>query len=1233
MRMRRVSTPSYVVLLMIMLLIFSMTLSRISINESNSENIENPPSDNGTGETIPDGMEDRGMTKEFPHWKDTPVTRDPSPVPYEKLPLISENGGSIKYLYSSDDLLEGAGFPLESRRNDPPLVDLYVEETLSLLPLVSDSISQYVTDKTILGDYIMDVYAVSGVGAQDFRDNLITSHENGMTGAILLGDLPEMIFEMDDSFGSYDSFPCDLYFMDLDGVWMDNNSNNKMDYHGGDLEADIWISRIKPSVITTELENNLAIDYFGKVHDYFTGELSYNHSALLYIDDDWAAWGDLYAWNISSLYPNAELVDEHADTNGADYIDNRVTEGYEFIQVHVHSSPTLHYFDQGGTVSAAQVRNAPPRSLFMNLFCCSGSDYDAANNFGATYLFFGDGLATIGSTKTGSMLNFGDFYIPMANGRSIGEAFLDWSQKTMERSRAWHYGMSLQGDGLLSPGYEVDMSPPTFSNNMDEPIRINMSSDMNISMDMDVSTPNGFPLDRAEYRINGGQWIEIFNEDCKEYRIETNLSKNEFSEGNNTVEIRAYTIFQAEGYYNLTFLKDTLPPSDILISVDGGKDYVNEREVTLLPEAWDVSGIEYLSVSSDSENWSPWEVFAPPHTHLLEDRDGVHEIFIRLADSYFNIGSAHQQVELDRTPPRDCNITINDGNPFTSTREINITISAGEDLANLTGMSVSTTGQWIPDWMQFEEESNFQLQDEEGPHQIFLKVMDRANNTSPTLSSIITYDPGSPFGLRIIANNGKAITNRTNVTLELEARDNTSGVERMRFSFDGIRWGHWEDFNRTVLFALPEGDGVKKIFFQAMDRAGNAYTRTDANTTIILDTIPPASEAIAVYAENGLNGWYTSKPNIDIDHSGVNAYYRWGSEGDFLEFLEYLIPPEGINVLYYYSVDEAGNREWTNERTFRVDSSAPAASVTDISEGKKNNRGWYACPVILDFSTDMSGPSAEAIRLETSTDFELNDTRLTIDIDGIHNITYWAEDEAGNIGPKRSVLIKIDRKAPDLYVQSSIDEKKLILDYQGTDELGSVTYRINPGDGSESLITRDRHWEHEYEPGSYNILIECTDESGLVTREYVNISMENDLLGILFTEGKVTVGGYIAAGVIIFALLVVVLVVRRKKRKSEFVLDSDPSEDEKEIAIAGSEEKILKEKEGGPVLSDVDLREDNAEPEDTLEENEYENWDEWLEFEDDEVEGKVDTKFEEDRIEHQADTEYDDVELDWFDDE
>jgi hypothetical protein len=65
-----------------------------------------------------------------------------------------------------------------------------------------------------------------------------------------------------------------------------------------------------------------------------------------------------------------------------------------------------------------------------------------------------NGLAAIGSTKTGSMLFFENFYGPMATGKTIGEAFVDWWDAlgtTHDREeRRWHYGMVMLGDPTLN---------------------------------------------------------------------------------------------------------------------------------------------------------------------------------------------------------------------------------------------------------------------------------------------------------------------------------------------------------------------------------------------------------------------------------------------------------------------------------------------------------------------------------------------------------------------------------------------------------------------------------------------------------------------------------------------------------------------------------------------------------------------------------------------------------------
>ncbi len=1063
------------------------------------------------------------------HWSNTPVTRDPWQLEYLETSPVSASGGSVDFLYSSNDLSVKPGVRYRAGRTDPSLVDLYVESDLYLLPMVNETISQYVYDKTVLGDYQIDVYSVSSISPSDFREQLHWSYINGTTGAVLLGDLPEVIFEMNDSFGGYESFPCDLYFMDVDGEWADNDSNGKMDYHGGELEADIWISRIKPSMIPTELESTLTVDYFGRVHSYFMGDLRVNHTALLYIDDDWAPWGDLYAWNISALYPEPVLVNNIADTNGGDYIDNRVTAGYEFIQVHVHSSPTVHYFAQGGNVHASQVRVAQPQSLFMNLFCCSGSDYDAVANFGATYMFFGRGLATIGSTKTGSMLNFGDFYTPLANHRSMGEAFLDWSKTTMERSREWHYGMSLQGDGLLSPKYDSIMYPPEFTDRNNGTLRVNGSTPENILIDIDITTQKGSVLDTAEYRINNGPWIGLFSEDCFDFTNDWNISKNSLSEGNNTITVRAETIFNVGTNYNLTIMKDTLAPANIVMKVEDGTGYVNERDVILGVNAWDVSGLDMMSTSTDGINWAPWVKYAPTMPFRLPDSEGIHDIHLRISDTFFNIEYTRIQVELDRVLPKGCNISINNGNPFTSSRNVTLTISTLENMSNLTLMSVSMLDYWLPDWIPLKEEITYELEGEEGIFQIFMKVRDRANNTSPVLSSTITYDPTPPMPVKIVANNGVLLTNDTTVHLELKAHDNTSGIDKMRFGFDGLEWNPWVNYSKDTELILPEVDGEINIYFQVLDGAGNVYDRNDVYTTLILDTTPPISDVIPSNPPDGSNGWYVTIPNIEIEHNGIAAYYRL-DDNNFIFYEGPITLKEGESVLNYYSVDMAGNSEKINKKTFKVDTIPPVYGVNEICRTEKNLQGWYHDEVVLEFSSEITPMSRESIRLETPALVDLTGSRFTIDVDGINFIQYWALDEAGNIGRKTNITIMIDREPPRLSAKHRVEGKKLILDLSASDNVGELVFDIDPGDGSGKTETGEFHWERQYKEGNYRLIIVCRDESGLTSKKYVNFTIERVMLDNFYGESGVTIAGYLAMGGFIFFIFIIFILIKRKRK-------------------------------------------------------------------------------------------------------
>ena len=205
--------------------------------------------------------------------------------------------------------------------------------------------------------------------------------------------------------------------------------------------------------------------YFQKNNLYRNGFLQNTDVALAYIDDDWAYWGPEYQAAMQFLYPETELVNDINQTTAEDYRSNRLSAEYEFIQVHVHSGPDAHYFYENNgnttnTVTNFEISYLNPTSFFYNLFACSNSRFTESNNMGGMYLF-GNGfcVGTIGSTKTGSMLWFEDFYEPLSLDETFGEALRQWWEVSVDTGpdwmweRSWFYGMAIQGDPSLKIHY------------------------------------------------------------------------------------------------------------------------------------------------------------------------------------------------------------------------------------------------------------------------------------------------------------------------------------------------------------------------------------------------------------------------------------------------------------------------------------------------------------------------------------------------------------------------------------------------------------------------------------------------------------------------------------------------------------------------------------------------------------------------------------------------------------
>ncbi|MED4229100.1 immunoglobulin-like domain-containing protein [Neobacillus cucumis] len=162
----------------------------------------------------------------------------------------------------------------------------------------------------------------------------------------------------------------------------------------------------------------------------------------------------------------------------------------------------------------------------------------------------------------------------------------------------------------------------------------------------------------------------------------------------------------------------------------------------------------------------------------------------------------------------------------------------------------------------------------------------------------VKKDTTPPVG-HFTINSGAEFTNNSRVALSLEAHDDASGVDKVRFSTDSNNWSDWEDYITQKEFNLPSVDGEKNIYVEFKDLAGNISEVYQQKIT--LDSTDP------VITFNGNKSTYPVDANISISCraydqlSGVASSNCPNIEGPAYAF------PLGVNKITASATDKAGN--------------------------------------------------------------------------------------------------------------------------------------------------------------------------------------------------------------------------------------------------------------------------------------------------------------------------------------
>ncbi|MCJ7560689.1 Ig-like domain-containing protein [Candidatus Bathyarchaeota archaeon] len=123
---------------------------------------------------------------------------------------------------------------------------------------------------------------------------------------------------------------------------------------------------------------------------------------------------------------------------------------------------------------------------------------------------------------------------------------------------------------------------------------------------------------------------------------------------------------------------------------------------------------------------------------------------------------------------------------------------------------------------------------------------------------------------------------------------------------------------------------------------------------------------------------------------------------------------DGSHTLVVYTEDTFGNTGASETVNFAIDITPPVISILSIQ-----NRTYDSATVPLTFAVNES-----TIQIECSLDGQNNITiiensTLTRLSNGVHNVTIYAWDEAGNIGASETIYFSVEVPFPTMLVASA----------------------------------------------------------------------------------------------------------------------------------------------------------------------------------------------------------------------
>jgi hypothetical protein len=284
-------------------------------------------------------------------------------------------------------------------------------------------------------------------------------------------------------------------------------------------------------------------------------------------------------------------------------------------------------------------------------------------------------------------------------------------------------------------------------------------------------------------------------------------------------------------------------------------------------------------------------------------------------------------IMVDVSPPTNLSMRINNGDEYTDTEFVTLSLEAEDWYSGVDAMRFSLDNLTWSDWEPYNTSKDYILPIGDGQKTIYFEVRDLVGNIAPAHSDSILLDTTPPYDLSIEINNGTYETKTTSVMLTLNAIDNGSGVAEMRFSTNGYSWGDWEPFKMIQSYEISSEDGLKSVYFRVKDALG--HIAEPVFDTIILNT---------------------TQPPIDTDEDGIPDTKDFDDDNDWI--------PDEWEQYYGFNITNSSDAylDPDNDKLTNLDE---YLNKTDPLNPDTDNDGLLDGDEVLFYHTNATNPDTD----------------------------------------------------------------------------------------------------------------------------------------------------------------------------------------------------------------------------------------------------------------------------------